>query len=512
MKKRIIFLNDIPHYYYSRYAGPYVLASILNQNGYDAIVIDNFLSHPNLFSYLESFIHEDTVMVGISSTFLSPKNITDDIDRFGSNKTQYYNNSLWFDTEQGLQDWSEQLRNLLDKKAPNAKIVLGVAKAQQTMGLESPHLQHFDYVLLGYSDTFIMSLVDALCDNHEPAALFQRTKYKTKYIKVKREDGYTQVPKIDWLEKYAIQSNEPLPIEITRGCVYSCKFCYFDKKYSDRKNLQLLKDEFLKNYEKYGTIDYHFCDDCFNDTREKVESVCNTILSLPFKINWVSYARADLAVKFPETYDLMVESGAKYLMFGLETFNHEAGKLAGKGVPPEKIKNMLIETRKKHYDKCMSMATFIIGLPKETKESQIETFNWLKENPVLDLIDLGTLSLIPVIKKVSDVVDFPDYAQNPQKYGFKRMWKWGNRWEWQHDTMSSFDADELIKVGFEILGDKIQNNSNGVFSVMGLRKLGFSWNEIFNHVRKIKIIDSADMKNRNNVFLEKYFSDLRKNN
>src|SRR5690606_35918718 len=140
---------------------------------------------------------------------------------------------------------------------------------------------------------------------------------------------------------------------------------------------EILKTEFVRNYENFGTTVYHFCDDCFNDSRAKVESVCNVIGQLPFKIEWISYARVDLAIRAPETLEMMIESGVKGLYFGVESFNSVVAKNAGKGVPSEQVKQFLLDFKSKYKNQCLLQASFISGLPGETVESFNETGDWL---------------------------------------------------------------------------------------------------------------------------------------
>ncbi|NJO61503.1 MAG: radical SAM protein [Richelia sp. RM2_1_2] len=282
-------------------------------------------------------------------------------------------------------------------------------------------------------------------------------------------------PKLTYQQKWGIQPNESLPIEIARGCLYNCKFCTYAKKATYRKPLATLRDEFIRNYELFGTTTYQFCDDCFNDTRQKVEETCNTILQLPFKINWVSHARLDVAIKFPETLDLMIESGAKGLAWGVETLNYEAAKMAGKGVSREKVKEMLATTYNKNHDKCLYYATFIIGLPGETEESQLETIEWLTTNKCLDFASFGVLG-IP--SKIADsVVGMSSpYGDNPEKYGLDLS---NGSYNWQHQTMNRATAEKLLPIVYnKWLDSENKTFLRNVWFVPFLFSMGFGWNNI----------------------------------
>lgn len=75
----------------SRYAAPYVLATQLEKQGFRSIVIDYFTKIPDFFAYLKTFLNEETLLIGISSSFLSPA-------PSGDNRDNFYSGELWMNT------------------------------------------------------------------------------------------------------------------------------------------------------------------------------------------------------------------------------------------------------------------------------------------------------------------------------------------------------------------------------------------------------------------------------
>ncbi len=398
---RIIILSDLTEWnsgYNNRYIGPYVVASHLETAGFDTFVIDFFTRFPDMPNSIDQFLTDDTLAVCISTTFLSQLKTTESRNQNTSGYFKSWN--LWCESSEDLKDWFSDLRETMNSVCPEAKIIIGGGRCEllykvPEMNLSEHPYMHVDYAVVGLGDLSMPSLMKDI----ETTGKHSR---KNKDILVTKKNNvnfvfprteYKKCPVTNYQEKWAIMPNEGLPIEVSRGCVYNCKFCHYDKKESIRKPVNELREEFIRNYEMFGTTHYHFCDDCFNDTKPKVMEVCNTILSLPFKINWISYARVDLAVKFPETMEIMMESGAKGLSFGIETFNYEAGRAAGKGCPPDKVKQMLVETRQKYKEQCLYHGTFITGLPHETIESQQETIEWLAVNDALDFASFDALGI-----------------------------------------------------------------------------------------------------------------------
>lgn len=511
----VILLSDnmvFGDYGTTRYMGPYVIASQLEKSSISCLVIDYFTRCEDFFNYLEPFLTTDTLILGISSTFLFPLQKDKSLPNHRSvGVDNYYTGELWLDNGEELQKWLAELKKLLLRKSPGCKIVLGGVKSQFAHW-RPQFYQDIDYVIFGAADEVIIDLYKKIQNQETPPLLKNLNHHVVDTNKYAKRNALC--PKTDFRTSRAIGKNESLPIEISRGCLYNCKFCHYEKKESYKKNSEDIKEEFIKNYERFGTTVYHFCDDCFNDTRKKVEDVCNAILSLPFKIDWVSYARFDVAVKFPETVDLMIASGARGLYMGIESFHHQVALRAGKGTPPEKVKEFLLDFKKKYSSQCLIEGSFIIGLPGETKENLEHTSQWLEENDALDFATFGPLGLMPYnVSLDGTVFDFADYSRNPEKYGFRNVSFKPNYWE--HETMNSKEASTLASQMVEKWRSK---NPPGIIKTIWmyphLRTLGMTHEDIFfrTRARDDDAVFALNIKNRFNTFLKNYFKQLQDRN
>lgn len=476
---QVVLLNDFTEHpdtvKYSRYLGPYILASKARNAGFDCVVVEGFTKFDNLFEVLDKVIDSSTLFVGISGTFLG---INSESINVNQSNHPYSAGFLWLSHLQEIQDFLHRLKSLILSKNSKAPVVLGGTKA--LFFLQTPEKRAlFDFYVIGKAESFFTQMLTQLKNNE---TLPWRAYEGAKYIVT---DCYgvpavEEVSAIRWEATDIIQQGEALPLEIAKGCLYNCKFCNFDKQSAVKKDLQLLKDEITRNFEKFGTTVYSFCDDCFNDTRGKVESFCNMFLSLPFKIEWISYVRVDVAVRFPHTLDLMVESGARGLFWGIESLNHAVAKSAGKGTDPELVKQMLLRLKSTYGDQVISQGSFIIGLPGESEESLQQTLDWLISSRALDMINVNPLFLRPYSERLDKaVIDYADYSRNPTKYGFQEISFEGKEY-WAHSEMNFPRAIELRTQWRETL------KQNGYdFSVMPiifqyphLRSLGFSHSEI----------------------------------
>jgi radical SAM superfamily enzyme YgiQ (UPF0313 family) len=478
----------------SRYIGPYVLSSQLNSAGIKTLVIDYFTEVENFFEYISHFISEETSVIGISSTFLFPKASTfANLENRSQGVDLYYTGELWFKEGDELLKWTKQLKQVIHKKSPHCKLILGGVKSQFAHWRPN-YYKHFDHIFFGAADQSLLDFFKSIKEiNNTERFLKQDSSLKNQGL----------CPVTIHNPDSAIQFKEALPVEISRGCLYDCKFCHYEKKSSQRKDLKMLKDELTRNYELFGTTVYHFCDDCFNDTRKKVEETCNAFLQLPFKLEWVAYARADVAVKFNETVDLMLESGARGLYWGIESFDHTAAKQAGKGTHPDLIKEFFLNYREKFKNNCLNEGSFIIGLPGETKHSLHSTLDWLIENDVFDFLTFGPLGIMPYSENFDNVVlDYADYSRNPAKYGFTKI-EFGKKKYWEHSTMNSISAKEISSDFTRIW--RSRKKSTSIFKTIWLyphfRTLGYSHEAIFNFlnsdVNSVEIKDEIKLRFKN---------------
>lgn len=429
-----------------RYLGPYRLAHALEEAGYHTVVLDYMSRFDDFFELLEHILTEDFVAVGISTTFMTPLTHYKKIVPYQRRRARVDN---WQDM--GIVDpdpeleklWFQRLNEIVKRKSPNAKIIVGGAKAWLFLHRSQAEIKDLDYVGLGAMDLVFPEIMKDITE-HGQAITVERAGRRVLDVL----SAYPQpksCPRHSWMDHWYIYPGEALPIEIARGCAFNCKFCHYDKKENIRKPLDTLRAEFIENYEKHGTTFYHFADDCFNDNRAKVEEVCSIIKSLPFKIEWVSYARFDVAVKFPETARMMVEAGARGLYWGIESLDYEVARRAGKGTPPDKIKSFLKDFYRDFGDQCLLTASFISGLPGETRESWLREVDWICENPCLHFINIGSLSLTPYQADLDQkVTDYAEYSRNPQKYGFEEVSF--NPLYWRHGTMDLPEAEELAQI------------------------------------------------------------------
>jgi radical SAM superfamily enzyme YgiQ (UPF0313 family) len=112
---------------------------------------------------------------------------------------------------------------------------------------------------------------------------------------------------------------------------------------------------------------------------EKINYIANISKRLGVQITWGGYIRVDL-IWSKKNYNELFDSGLRNAYFGLESFHPEASKIIGKGWNGQHGKEWIPKLYNDLWNKQVKIeASFIVGLPKETEESLLETVKWIND-------------------------------------------------------------------------------------------------------------------------------------
>ena len=344
-----------------RSTGPYRIATELRSAGYTCQVIDYIMDF-NFIDTIKAFkkaIGPDTKVLGVSSTFLYEgiKYWQDakDLEKYGDTRFPV--------------TLTSQIQKIIDIAkliSPSIRIVIGGAQAYWHT------YPNVDAIFTGYSDLSFIEYLKYI-DGKNPFFRFS-----TNEQGIMKVDESLIPKKFDFQNSYTVyhesdgvRSGEALAIEISRGCIFKCKFCAYPmggKKKNDYiKFSNTLREEFIRNYNEHGTTKYLYTDDTHNESVEKLQMMVDIVQSLPFKLEYWAYIRLDLIHAYPEQYQLLKDGGLASAYFGIETLNYESAKAIGKGLHPDKVLNEL-EIFADRMPDVFTSASVICGLPFETKE------------------------------------------------------------------------------------------------------------------------------------------------
>lgn len=419
--------------------------------------------------------------------------------------------SLMFD---GVDEFNH-IRDYIRSRNPHVAIIVGGFSTTQK-GFDGA-----DWYIEGYGEYAIVALVDYLRDptkelKHDIDKQGRKVIYtKTHYPVNKLTSLHTEYQPSDFITK-----DEVLSMETARGCIFKCKFCNFQllgkNKVDYLRDPQEIRNEFLENYQRYGTVKYIITEDTFNDTDEKINMLHEIAQSLPFKLRLMGYIRADLLAAKPYNIKKLIDSGFTSMHFGIETFNEYAGAIIGKGMSSIKLKETLIKL-KKDYPQIYINGTFIVGLPNETAQNIRDTAQWIVDSKTMDFWTFNPL----MIPKQQQFFFSSEFSNNYLTYGYSKMTQleidasdkdksrllFGSKLIdhmilWKNNNFNYFEAATLAYI---INQEANPYKKVDAWTTFGISGLGFDLNWVQTHTYSgINPIDQTLINNKSNEFIQNY--------
>ena len=379
----------------TRPLGPHKLASWLRQNGYSVKVIDfaGCMTTQQLTAITDKWIDERTLAIGVSTTFLPNED------------PQTRSSGQAIEQALPLPEWLVDGKREIEHRHPNLRWIMGGSRVNQ---FRQPGWEAMD----GAGEDRMLDWLDGLSAT-TPAA---RPRFD-----ITRSCGPV------FTADDHITRCEVLPIELGRGCMFRCRFCSYDqigkKPGTYLRDLDSIRDEILYYYENWGVTRFYYIDDTVNETVEKVTILRDIAKSMPFRLEWIGYIRADLVWARPETEQLLVDSGLRSTFIGIESFEVNSSKLIGKGWSGMHGKEWLLKMKDRWKDQINWSLGLIIGLPGQTVAQLEDDSKWLIDN---DMINWRWAALW-----ISPGIFESEFSRNSEKYGFSFPDP-NQPWEWEH--------------------------------------------------------------------------------
>jgi len=430
-----------------RTLGAHKIAHMARKFGYTAQVIakTQFLSLEKLIEISEQFVGPDTI-IAIGATYIAIP-----LEEIISERDSY------------LMVYINTLRNAVNyfKEKYNNKVLIGGANAPAF-----EEMFNADYVITGFAENKVVEFLNKV-KNHG-------------MYRVKENEWTISACNHRWHKTDCIVKNEVLPLETARGCIFSCKFCAIEmlgkKSNTYARNIDLIREELVYNYEQFGTTHYVLVDDTFNDNDVRNNAWCDMLDTLPFKIKYSCYLRLDLLFKYQDTARRLYETGLTGCHFGIESFHQAASKAIGKAFSYKKAKTFLPYVYNTIFEGNVRVTTsLVIGLPGEPEESIRETLAWVNEHPYLAvwfsglyLINNEQLTAEELAKQ--GITSLSEFSKNSAKYGYRFPFK-DKPYFWETDIMN-FDQslDIAAKLNKEI-GHRAYPNSWTIMPYLSNTKL-----------------------------------------
>jgi len=156
------------------------------------------------------------------------------------------------------------------------------------------------------------------------------------------------------------------------GCPFKCSYCVVNRfNYKEREIASVIEE--LGSLNKIGIQEIVFKDQAFAVNRDRAKLLCEEISKNKIKISWTCFSRVDLIDR--DLLFLMKKAGCHTIIFGIESSNQN--------LLSEYNRHINHQMAKETFSLCKqfgieTVGTFIIGLPKDTKESIKRTIAFSK--------------------------------------------------------------------------------------------------------------------------------------
>lgn len=184
------------------------------------------------------------------------------------------------------------------------------------------------------------------------------------------------------------------PMELGRGCPFSCTFCstndFFRRRFRLKSPEQMIAD-MHRVKETYGINSFELVHDMFTVDRKRVVAFCEALLKCDEKFTWGCSARTDCIDD--ELIELLASAGCRGIFFGIETGSSRLQKIIDKGLDLE-VSAARIRFCDQH--KINTAVSLITGFPEETMADLRDTAAFFMESLRYDHADPQLQILAPL--------------------------------------------------------------------------------------------------------------------
>lgn len=436
-------------------AGPR-LRTAAKKEGFDIVTTDisPYLSKEEVLLLVDLLVKRGIKFIGISTSWYI---------------SSYKDEFLWM-----CDDFFIEIK----KKYPKLLIISG----GQNAGTVGKFFKYVNYHFQGFSDISFVEFLKYI--NGLPNSFgFKKTNSITNIVE---SNVYFTIDdpnniETEFLEEDRFQPYQPLPIEISRGCIFRCAFCrhpFQGKKDYDsyQRTPENIANELKRNYDLFGTTRYSILDDTLNDSLEKLNRLAKAIeiAKLP-KFEFVAYIKPELLVTKPEMIKMLGNLGLRGAFLGIESFKNSTRRLIGKGTDIERVKEAVFNLAEINNQQVLVQTNFIVGLPDESPEDIENTYEFLVKNHK-KFSRIWKFQPLMIINNSNGTQEKSMFDDKPSKFNYKI--EDGSKEKWTNEFFTNTSAEEFAN---KIMEKSLQYTYYGGWFVSGAWNINMTDQEIENN-------------------------------
>ena len=424
MQKNVhaLLIGSIDFDLVSRPIGLFRLRTAANDAGFNAEVIDYSwcLDEEELLKVCSHCIGPDTLLFGISGVWWSLL------------EASHIKKHTW-----ASENFFKKFKNLY----PHVKIVLGAPEF--ALNINEDVQQNTDWIVRGFSDDSFPELLKKLAGK---ANTLKYIKQDGKYIVNSNRDHIVKdlsTLQTIWKPQDGWLPNQPVPLELSRGCIFKCSFCnhpFLGKKVDEYiRSAASIAEELKRNYELFGSTRYNILDDTMNDSMAKLDRLEEAIeISKIPSFEFCAYIKPETIATNFNMITKLKTLGLKGGFVGIESFNMPARKAVGKGMDVNRVndacRKLVSETGAKLF------CSLILGLPGDKVDDADAWMEFLQstKDELYSCWNMHPLGIMGTPGEEGNSM----IGSDPAKYGYVLTGynKTKNLWSWRNKNMSSMEA------------------------------------------------------------------------
>lgn len=355
---------------------------------------------------LEKYGH-DVKCIDMQAVKLSDEHILKEVEKWQSDIVGFSCYYLSY-------PYALRIASKIKEKHPDIKIVFGGPHPSFKPG-SAVSEEAVDYVVIGEGEVTLPELVAAI-ENGGRLNKIHGIAYKsdgeiklTPSRAVIEDLDSTAHPAWHLLDRKAIQSGVCGTIVTSRGCPFNCIFCSTSAFHGHKMRFHSV-DWIIEEFDVVSGLFSRIMigDDHFTIKKHRILKICEKLKEKGIETNFWAETRVD-AVDY-EIVRALKRAGCTDLCFGVESAEERILKTVGKKITVEQAKKAIRIVEEAGIE---GSASFIVGLPGQTKESVMEsTLKFVVETEPTEVVS-NILMLCP---------GAPIYEE-PEKYGVKVLGK-----------------------------------------------------------------------------------------
>ena len=280
-------------------------------------------------------------------------------------------------------------RILRDVKSINPEILtmMGGPHVSFTVDETLRNYPEIDLIFIGEADDTIVEFAPLIRQKNKwPGVRGIAYRQDDQTVNTGRRDFIADVDRIPLPARRLLPNSRyrafgyPVSMITGRGCPHGCIFCLGRKMVGAkvrRRNAGLVLDE-MEQILSLGFDRINIADDLFASDTDRVKEICNGIRERNLKFTWSAFARVDTVNQ--EMFDVMAAAGCDSISFGVESGSPEMLKRVRKGITLSQAKSAIRMCRQSGM---LAHASFMVGLPGETKETLRQTAEFAESLDIL---------------------------------------------------------------------------------------------------------------------------------